>query len=132
MSTALTKTLCDHPFSMRMVSLSPVVLLKTLGKRADFMAKFVHISGHLPCTWAAEFQDCCIRVNTLSPGVTDTPILDSQVMTPEERESLVNMYLSMLPIGREEVANAALFLASDQSSYMTGEDLMNDGSISQV
>jgi NAD(P)-dependent dehydrogenase (short-subunit alcohol dehydrogenase family) len=87
-------------------------------------------------TWAAEFKDRGIRVNTLSPGVTDTPILDSQVATPEEREKLVNMYLSMIPIGRlaraEEIASAALFLASDESSYMTGADLMNDGGVGQV
>lgn len=87
-------------------------------------------------TWAAEFKDRGIRVNTLSPGVTDTPMLDSQVSTPEERDGLVEMYLSMVPMGRlgraEEVANAALFLASDQSSYMTGADLMNDGGVGQV
>ncbi|WP_118180115.1 SDR family NAD(P)-dependent oxidoreductase [Paraburkholderia phosphatilytica] len=87
-------------------------------------------------TWAAEFKDRGIRVNLLSPGVTDTPMLDSQVSTPEEREALVNMYLSMVPIGRlgrpEEVANGALFLASDQSSYMTGADLMYDGGVGQV
>ena len=87
-------------------------------------------------TWAAEFKDRGIRVNTLSPGVTDTPMLDSQVSTPEERQALVNMYLGMAPIGRlaraEEIANAALFLASDQSSYMTGADLMDDGGIGQV
>ncbi|MFP6561980.1 SDR family NAD(P)-dependent oxidoreductase [Paraburkholderia sp. B3] len=87
-------------------------------------------------TWAAEFKDRGIRVNTLSPGVTDTPMLDSQVSTPEEREALVNMYLSMVPLGRlarpEEMANGALFLASDQSSYMTGADLMDDGGVGQV
>jgi NAD(P)-dependent dehydrogenase (short-subunit alcohol dehydrogenase family) len=87
-------------------------------------------------TWAAEFKDRGIRVNTLSPGVTDTPILDSQAASPEEREALVNMYLSMIPIGRlaraEEIASAALFLASDQSSYMTGADLMDDGGVGQV
>jgi NAD(P)-dependent dehydrogenase (short-subunit alcohol dehydrogenase family) len=85
-------------------------------------------------TWAAEFKDRGIRVNTLSPGVTDTPILDSQSSTP--REALVSMYLSMIPVGRlaraEEIANAALFLASDQSSYMTGADLMDDGGVGQV
>jgi NAD(P)-dependent dehydrogenase (short-subunit alcohol dehydrogenase family) len=84
-------------------------------------------------TWAAEFKDRGIRVNTLSPGVTDTPILDSQT---ETREDLVNMYQSMVPIGRlaraEEIANAVLFLASDQSSYVTGADLMADGGIGQV
>jgi NAD(P)-dependent dehydrogenase (short-subunit alcohol dehydrogenase family) len=84
-------------------------------------------------TWAAEFKDRGIRVNMLSPGVTDTPILDSQTMG---RDELVNMYQSMVPLGRlaraEEMANAALFLASDQSSYMTGADLMADGGIGQV
>ena len=84
-------------------------------------------------TWAAEFKDRGIRVNTLSPGVTDTPILDSQTAP---RDELVKMYQAMIPIGRlaraEEVASAALFLASDQSSYMTGADLMNDGGVGQV
>ncbi|MGF6659689.1 NAD(P)-dependent dehydrogenase (short-subunit alcohol dehydrogenase family) [Paraburkholderia atlantica] len=84
-------------------------------------------------TWAAEFKDRGIRVNMLSPGVTDTPILDFQSAT---REDLVSMYKSMVPIGRlaraDEMANAALFLASEQSSYMTGADLMNDGGIGQV
>ena len=87
-------------------------------------------------TWAAEFKGRGIRVNTLSPGVTETPILDSQSATPEEREALVNMYLSIIPVGRlaraEEMASAALFLASDQSSYMTGADLMDDGGVGQV
>ncbi|MBV8136560.1 MAG: SDR family oxidoreductase [Deltaproteobacteria bacterium] len=87
-------------------------------------------------TWAAEFKDRGIRVNTLSPGVTETPILDSQSATPADREALVNMYLNMIPVGRlaraEEIASAALFLASDQSSYMTGADLMDDGGVGQV
>jgi NAD(P)-dependent dehydrogenase (short-subunit alcohol dehydrogenase family) len=84
-------------------------------------------------TWSAEFKDRGIRVNTLSPGATDTPILDSQ-MAP--RADLVRMYTSMIPIGRlaraEEIANAALFLASDLSSYVTGSDLMADGGVGQV
>lgn len=84
-------------------------------------------------TWASEFKDRGIRVNLLSPGVTDTPILDSQTRT---REDLVNMYQAMIPIGRlaraEEMASAALFLASSESSYMTGADLMADGGVGQV
>jgi NAD(P)-dependent dehydrogenase (short-subunit alcohol dehydrogenase family) len=52
-------------------------------------------------TWAAEFKNRSIRVNTLSPGVTDTPMLDSQSSGLGERESLVNMYLSMIPMGRQ-------------------------------
>jgi len=84
-------------------------------------------------TWAAEFKDRGIRVNMLSPGVTDTAILDGQSLT---REELVTMYRSMVPLGRlartEEIASAALFLASNQSSYMTGSELAADGGIGQV
>lgn len=84
-------------------------------------------------TWAAEFRDRGIRVNMLSPGVTDTPILDAQSAS---RDDLVAMYQSMVPMGRlaraEEIASAALFLASGQSSYVTGADLMADGGIGQV
>ena len=87
-------------------------------------------------TWAAEFKDRGIRVNTLSPGVTDTPMLALQSAGLGKREDMVNMYLSMIPLGRlaqaEEIASAALFLASDQSSYMTGADLMADGAVGQV
>jgi len=84
-------------------------------------------------TWAAEFKDRGIRVNMLSPGVTDTPILDAQSAS---REDLIEMYRGMVPMGRlaqaEEIASAALFLASSQSSYVTGADLMADGGIGQV
>lgn len=87
-------------------------------------------------TWAAELKGRGIRVNVLSPGVTDTPMLDSQSGGLGKRESVVDMYLSMIPIGRlaqaEEIANAAVFLGSDQSSYMTGADLMADGGVGQV
>lgn len=84
-------------------------------------------------TWAAEFKGRGIRVNLLSPGVTDTPILDAQSAS---RDDLVKMYQDMIPMGRlaraKEIANAALFLASDQSSYVTGTDLMADGGVAQV
>jgi NAD(P)-dependent dehydrogenase (short-subunit alcohol dehydrogenase family) len=86
-------------------------------------------------TWAAEFRSRGIRVNTLSPGVTDTPILDSQ-SEEQGRDEVVKMYLNMIPIGRVaeavEIANAAVFLGSEQSSYMTGADLMADGGVGQV
>ena len=87
-------------------------------------------------TWAAEFKDNGIRANTLSPGVVDTPMLDSQATTPEEaaaiREGYAN-YTPMLRLGQpEELANAALFLASDESSFMTGSDMVVDGGVSNV
>ena len=87
-------------------------------------------------TWAAEFSGSGIRANTLSPGVVDTPMLDSQAGTPEEAAAIREGYTSITPMERlarpEELANAALFLASDESSFMTGSDMVVDGGISNV
>ena len=87
-------------------------------------------------TWAAEFKDNGVRVNTLSPGVVDTPMLDSQATTPEEAAAIREGYASYPPMLRlaqpEEIANAALFLASGESSFMTGSDMVVDGGISNV
>jgi NAD(P)-dependent dehydrogenase (short-subunit alcohol dehydrogenase family) len=87
-------------------------------------------------TWAAEFKDSGIRANILSPGAVDTPIMDSQAATPEEAAAIRKDYAAytpMLRIGRpEELAAAALFLASDESSFMTGSDMLVDGGVSNV
>jgi NAD(P)-dependent dehydrogenase (short-subunit alcohol dehydrogenase family) len=87
-------------------------------------------------TWAAEFKDSGIRANTLSPGVVDTPMLDSQATTPEEAAAIRKRYANYTPMLRlaqpEELANAALFLASDESSFMTGSDMVVDGGISNI
>jgi NAD(P)-dependent dehydrogenase (short-subunit alcohol dehydrogenase family) len=87
-------------------------------------------------TWAAEFKDSGIRVNTLSPGPTDTPILDSQAATPEEAAAIRQYYAKhtpMLRLGQPEgLANAALFVTSDESSFMTGSDMVVDGGIGTV
>jgi NAD(P)-dependent dehydrogenase (short-subunit alcohol dehydrogenase family) len=87
-------------------------------------------------TWAAEFKDSGIRVNTLSPGVVDTPMLDSQATRPEEAAAIREGYANYTPMLRlaqpEELANAALFLASDESSFMTGSDMVVDGGVSNV
>lgn len=87
-------------------------------------------------TWAAEFKDSGIRANTLSPGVVDTPMLDSQAATPEEAAAIRKGYASYTPMLRlaqpDELASAALFLASDESSFMTGSDMVVDGGISNI
>jgi NAD(P)-dependent dehydrogenase (short-subunit alcohol dehydrogenase family) len=87
-------------------------------------------------TWAAEFSASGIRANTLSPGVVDSPMLDSQASTPEEAAAIREGYATHTPMLRlarpEELANAALFLASDESSFMTGSDMVVDGGISNV
>lgn len=87
-------------------------------------------------TFAAELKDRGIRVNSLSPGAVDTPIIDSQFKTKEEADGARTMYGQMTPLGRigkpEEMAAAALFLASDESSFSTGTDLIADGGITQL
>jgi NAD(P)-dependent dehydrogenase (short-subunit alcohol dehydrogenase family) len=87
-------------------------------------------------TWAAEFSDSGIRANTLSPGVVDTPMLDSQATSPDGAAAIREGYTNLTPMHRlaqpEELANAALFLASDESSFMTGSDMVVDGGVSNV
>jgi NAD(P)-dependent dehydrogenase (short-subunit alcohol dehydrogenase family) len=83
-----------------------------------------------------ELKDRGIRVNTLSPGAIDTPIIDGQFKSSEEADSARAFFASITPLGRigrpEEMASAILFLASDDSSYSTGIDLAADGGITQV
>jgi NAD(P)-dependent dehydrogenase (short-subunit alcohol dehydrogenase family) len=85
--------------------------------------------------WAAELIGKGIRVNNFSPGVTDTPMLDSQHGTQEESDAMRAMYIKMTPMGRlgraEEMAASIFFLASDESSFTTGIDLAADGGLSE-
>ena len=68
-----------------------------------------------------------IRVNAVAPGVVDTPIAELVVHNPE----LAPLYLKTIPLGRfgqpRDIANAVLFLASDEASYITGQMLVIDG-----
>jgi NAD(P)-dependent dehydrogenase (short-subunit alcohol dehydrogenase family) len=86
--------------------------------------------------WAAELAPRGLRVNTLVPGPTDTPGLRGLAGDPEQAGALVDTMASSTPLGRAadpaEIANAVLFLASDQSSFMTGSELFVDGGEVQV
>lgn len=81
-------------------------------------------------TWTSDLKDRHIRSNVVSPGPTDTPIVDGQ---PEESIARI---VSTIPMGRmgdpNEIAKAALFLASDDSSFVTGIELFVDGGRAQV
>jgi NAD(P)-dependent dehydrogenase (short-subunit alcohol dehydrogenase family) len=81
-------------------------------------------------TWLNELKGRNIRVNVLSPGQIDTP--DSQRIDKETRE----MFESMIPRGKmgrpEEIATVALFLASDDSSFVNGVELSVDGGTSAI
>jgi NAD(P)-dependent dehydrogenase (short-subunit alcohol dehydrogenase family) len=85
--------------------------------------------------WAAELPRG-IRVNTVTPGPTDTPGLRGIASDPSEVPGLLDLMAKRVPLGRvaqpAEIANAVLFLASDQSSFMTGSELFVDGGEVQV
>ncbi len=87
-------------------------------------------------TWVRELGGKGIRVNTLSPGATDTPIIRSQFDSDEAAEAARSAFAAATPMGRigrpEELAAAAFFLASEESSFCTGIDLQVDGGLAQV
>ena len=87
-------------------------------------------------TWTVELKGRGIRVNAISPGAIDTPIIESQVPTPAEADALRAKFASVTPLGRvgrpEELAAAVLFLASEDSSYVAGTELFVDGGLAQV
>ena len=87
-------------------------------------------------TWAAEFGRRGIRANVISPGPIETPILDRQFPTKEAADALREQFKAQIPLRRiglpEEVASAALFLASKESSYISGIDLPVDGGLVSV
>ncbi|KAF5991399.1 MULTISPECIES: SDR family NAD(P)-dependent oxidoreductase [Streptomyces] len=87
-------------------------------------------------TWTKELKGRGIRVNVLSPGPIDTPIMDSQADSKEGADAIRAAFASVVPLGRmgrpEEVAAAAVFLASDESSFCAGMELSVDGGMAQV
>lgn len=87
-------------------------------------------------TMAAELLPRKIRVNAISPGPIDTPIYGRLGMPPEAVQEMADGILQKTPMHRfgsaEEVAKVALFLASDQSSYLTGNEISVDGGLGQL
>ncbi|WP_430500763.1 SDR family oxidoreductase [Micromonospora trifolii] len=87
-------------------------------------------------TWANELKGRQVRVNTLTPGPTDTPGITGLASDEEKAAQLKGFLARKVPLGRmgtpDEIASAALFLAGDQSSFITGIELFVDGGVNQV
>jgi len=87
-------------------------------------------------TWTVDLKQRGIRVNAISPGPIDTPIFNTSKLTEEQIEQFKTGIVSAVPMGRmgnpDEVAKAVLFLASDDSSYVTGIELFVDGGMAQI
>jgi len=82
-------------------------------------------------TWIVDLKGRDIRINVLSPGYTDTPGL-SDFVTDREKAEMV----ASVPLGRlgspDDLGKAAVFLASDDSAYVTGIELFVDGGVAQI
>jgi len=87
-------------------------------------------------TWTTDLKDRRIRVNAVSPGSIDTPGLNDLLASSPTGEQRLKMIANSVPLGRlgtpNEIAKAVVFLASDDSSYITGIELFVDGGFAQV
>jgi NAD(P)-dependent dehydrogenase (short-subunit alcohol dehydrogenase family) len=84
-------------------------------------------------SFSAELLDRTIRVNALTPGPVDTPIFNTVTGNPEEAKAMMEGMANFTPLKRvgtpEEIAAAALYLASDDSAFMLGAELLLDGGL---
>ncbi|RQT84967.1 SDR family NAD(P)-dependent oxidoreductase [Burkholderia cepacia] len=88
-------------------------------------------------SWILDLKERRVRVNTISPGATRTPgLLDLAGDDATHRQGLADYLASLIPMGRlgepEEIAGAALFLASDDASFVNGIELFVDGGQQQI
>ena len=87
-------------------------------------------------TWTTDLKERRIRVNAVSPGPIETPMLNGLLASSGGGEQRLKMLTNSVPLGRlgtpDEIAKAVVFLASDDSSYITGMELFVDGGFAQV
>jgi NAD(P)-dependent dehydrogenase (short-subunit alcohol dehydrogenase family) len=87
-------------------------------------------------SWTVDLKARKIRVNTLSPGPIETPGLGGLAKTEAELKQVKTNLINAIPMGRigtpDEIAKAAVFLASDDSSFITGIELFVDGGTAQI
>jgi NAD(P)-dependent dehydrogenase (short-subunit alcohol dehydrogenase family) len=109
--------------------------IKGIGSLSVYAASKAAVRS-LARSWTTDLKDRKIRVNTLSPGYTETSIFETLEWTKEQFEAVKSSIATTIPLSRwaqpEEIARAAVFLASDESSYVAGIELFVDGGAVQV
>ena len=112
------------------INMSSIAGLVGLGK-PEYVATKHGVLG-LTRSFAINYAQRGVRVNCINPGFIETPMTSEIKEDPANEEQL----LKLTPIGRwgkpEEIAKAALFLASDDSSFMTGAPLIVDGGLTAI
>jgi NAD(P)-dependent dehydrogenase (short-subunit alcohol dehydrogenase family) len=108
---------------------------KALESQSVYCATKAAVRSFARC-WTVDLKDRKIRVNAVSPGPIETPGLKNYLASTRASEDLKTRLVSSVPMGRtgspDEIAKAVLFLASDDSSYVTGIELFVDGGMAQV
>jgi NAD(P)-dependent dehydrogenase (short-subunit alcohol dehydrogenase family) len=92
---------------------------------------------NLARSWAQDLKGSGIRVNVVSPGPVRTPgLVELAGDDAAQQQGLLDFFASQIPLGRvadaEEIGKAALFLASDDASFVNGAELFADGGLAQV
>jgi len=112
-----------------------IVASKALGANSVYSATKAAVRSFAR-TWTMDLKDRRIRVNAVSPGSIDTPGLNGLLASTEAGQQRLKMISNSVPLGRlgtpNEIAKAVVFLASDDSSYVTGTELFVDGGFAQV
>jgi NAD(P)-dependent dehydrogenase (short-subunit alcohol dehydrogenase family) len=112
-----------------------IVASKGLGANSVYSATKAAVRSFAR-TWTTDLKDRRIRVNAVSPGSTDTPGLNDLLASAEVGQQRLKMISNSVPLGRlgrpDEIAKAVLFLASDDSSYVTATELFVDGGFAQI
>jgi len=115
--------------SGRIINMASVVGLTGNKGQANYAASKAGLVA-LAQVLAAEFGAKGVRANALLPGGTDTPMAAGLIATPESRRFLESLFALKRIASPDEIAQAALFLASDASSFVTGTALLADGGVS--
>ncbi len=123
------------PDGAAIIVMASIVGSKGLNDSSIYSATKAAIRS-LARTWTTDLKARRIRVNAISPGPIETPGLNNLAGTPEQVAQFKAGMASGVPLGRigdaDEIAKAVVFLASDDSSFVTGVELFVDGGMAQV
>jgi NAD(P)-dependent dehydrogenase (short-subunit alcohol dehydrogenase family) len=129
------KALPLMPDGASIIVISSIVGSKGLAANSVYAATKA-VARSFARTWTTDLKQRRIRVNAISPGSIDTPGLNGLLASAPAGERRRKMIESVTPLGRlgtaDEIAAAAVFLASDDASYITGIELFVDGGFAQV